>query len=100
MNLCSGEIRSIFVETIRDIPVSAAIEEHMPFSDIKVELVSSWGDDRDIANQAWVSSTDKEKVLLRTDADVARVVKSVVSLHHQTPKERLWLDYYLTMPIA
>lgn len=66
---------------------------------IEVELCSSWGSDRTAAEAAWASSTSKEKLESRTEEDVRRVVSSLVHLHHQTPKERQWMEFFITLPI-
>lgn len=66
---------------------------------IKVELCSFWGGDRDTANAAWASSYDIEKALAKTDQDVARVVTTLVVQDHTTPLERIWLDFFITLPI-
>lgn len=66
---------------------------------IKVELCSSWGSDRTAAEAAWASSASKEKLESRTEDDVRRVVSSLVHLHHQTPKERQWMEFFITLPI-
>ena len=72
----------------------------MGFEQIKVELVSSWGDDRAIAEQAWASSTDKTKLIEKSDDDVRRIITTqIVPLHHDTPKEKVWLDFFITAPI-
>jgi thymidylate synthase ThyX len=71
----------------------------MPFSQIKVELCSHWGGDRDAAEGAWASTYDKAKAALRSDEDVRRVVTGLVNLNHDTPKERVWLDFFITCPI-
>jgi thymidylate synthase ThyX len=71
----------------------------MGFNQIKVELCSSWGADKNIAHAAWASSTDKEKLEAKSEMDVARVVTGVVNNHHDTPKERLWLEFFITCPI-
>lgn len=71
----------------------------MSYKDIKVELCSSWGGDRNAADAAWVSSTKKELLEAKTDSDVARVVTGLVNMHHDTPKERLWLEFFMTVPI-
>jgi thymidylate synthase ThyX len=71
----------------------------MSFEEIEVELVSSWGDDRSIANNAWASSYDVGTLDSKTDEAVRRVVKDVVTLSHGTPKERVFLEYFITCPI-
>ena len=71
----------------------------MDYEQIKVELCSSWGNDRNAAEQAWASSYSKETAEARSEEDVSRVVRGLVDLAHDTPKERLWLDFYITVPI-
>lgn len=71
----------------------------MGLEQVKVELCSSWGGDRDAAVAAWASSTSKEKLASKTNEDVIRLVTGLVNLHHDTPKERIWLEYFITCPI-
>jgi len=71
----------------------------MSLDQIKVELLSHWGGDRDAANAAWASSADLSKLTTRTDDDVRRVVTQLVNLHHDTPKERVWVEFFITCPI-
>lgn len=71
----------------------------MGFEQIEAKLVSHWGGDRNAAESAWASSVDLEKLSQRSDQDVMRVVTNLVHLHHDTPKERLWLEFFITCPI-
>lgn len=71
----------------------------MGLNQIKVELIDWWGDDRAAANAAWASSTDAAKLADRSDDDVRRVVTNLVKLGHDTPKERVWMEFFMTMPI-
>lgn len=71
----------------------------MGLRQVKAVLVSYWGGDRDAANAAWASSTDVDKLNTRSDEDVRRVVSNIVTLGHDTPKERVWLDFFATCPI-
>lgn len=71
----------------------------MSFDQVRVELTSHWGGDRDAANSAWASSNDKEKLTSKTDDDVRRLVTNLVNLEHNTPKERVWLEFFITLPI-
>lgn len=75
----------------------------MGLEQIKVELISSWQGDRGgdgaIAHAAWASTFDVEKLSTKTDDDIRRVVTNVVNLHHDTPKERVWLEFFITCPI-
>ncbi len=66
---------------------------------IVVELCSVWGGDREAANAAWASSFSKEVAEAKSDSDVARVVSNIVNLGHDTPKERIWLEFFITCPI-
>lgn len=69
------------------------------YDKLKVELCSHWGDDRDIANSAWASTKDIEKALQRSPADVSRVASEIVMHDHGTPKERVFLEFYIECPI-
>jgi thymidylate synthase ThyX len=71
----------------------------MGFDQIKVELTSSWGGDRDAANAAWASSVASEKLSLRNEEDVRRIVTGLVTNGHDTPKERIWMEFFITCPI-
>lgn len=71
----------------------------MGLQQIKAEVTSSWGTDRDAANAAWASSTDVEKLATRSDEDVRRVASNLVTLGHDTPKERIWAEFFVTCPI-
>lgn len=71
----------------------------MSLDQLKVELCSWWGGDRSAAQAAWASSTDLEKALARSDVDVARVVSGVAQNHHDTPKERIWMELFITCPL-
>lgn len=71
--------------------------------DIKVELISSWqgnqGGDHSIAHAAWASSYSIDSISAKTNDDVRRITSNVVSLHHDTPKERVWMEFFITCPI-
>jgi thymidylate synthase ThyX len=71
----------------------------MSLHQIKADLCSIWGSDRASAQAAWASSFEKEFAEAKTDADVRRVVTGVVKLHHDTPKERVWMEFFMTAPI-
>lgn len=66
---------------------------------ITAKVVSWWGGDRDIAHQAWASTFDIDRHEKRSEADVERVVRQVVEHCHGTPKERVWVDMHLLLPI-
>jgi len=63
---------------------------------IEARILSVWGTDTTIAQSAWVSTYD---VIDRPQADVERVVRDIVEHDHGTPQERVWLDFYLRLPI-
>lgn len=73
------------------------------FDQIKVQLLNSWqgprGGDGTVAHAAWASTFDAEKLSSKSDEDIRRVVTNVVDHHHDTPKERLWLEFFITCPI-
>lgn len=71
----------------------------MSLKQIKVELCSIWGGDRASAEAAWASSYDKEIAEAKTAEDVARIASGMVVQHHDTPKERTWLELFFTFPI-
>jgi flavin-dependent thymidylate synthase len=51
------------------------------------------GDERDIANSAWVSTIDEAKALMRSDEDVQRVLRFLVENHHTSPIEVVTLTF-------
>lgn len=69
------------------------------FDQIKAELCSWWGGDRDAANAAWASTNDLKKLLEKTPEDVIRVTSGLATQHHDTPKERVWMEFFITCPI-
>ena len=71
----------------------------MTLRQIQVSLTSSWGGDRNAAEAAWASSFDKDKLESRTEDDVRRVVTGVVNNAHDTPKERIWGEFFIRCPI-
>lgn len=71
----------------------------MSLRQVHVELCDIWGGDRASAQAAWASSYSKEVAEAKSDTDVARVVTGMVKLHHDTPKERTWLELFFTFPI-
>jgi thymidylate synthase ThyX len=71
----------------------------MGLSQLKVELCGSWGGDQNAALAAWASSYEKELAEAKTEADIRRVVTGIVNLQHDTPKERCWIELFITCPI-
>lgn len=79
----------------------------MGYADIVVDLVDHWpktgrdadDGDRDIAKAAWASTYDRTRAEERDIKDVLRVVGQVVDHKHDTPKESVWLKYFITFPI-
>lgn len=75
----------------------------MGLEQIKVELLNSWqgpkGGDGTIAHAAWASTFDAEKLSAKSDDDIRRIVTNVVDHHHDTPKERLWMEFFITAPL-
>lgn len=75
----------------------------MGLDQIKVELLSTWegryGGDGTVAHAAWASSTDIEKLGTKSAEDIRRIATNVVNYHHDTPKERLWMEFFVTAPI-
>ena len=52
---------------------------------------------RDIANSAWISTTDEIKTKSRTDEDVVRVVNFLASNMHTSPFECVTLTFKFPM---
>jgi len=72
------------------------IEEVLTPNISEVTLLDWWESDKDVADSAWVS-TAKQK---RTEEDVYRVItQSIVPLHHDTPKESVWMKFWIRCPI-
>lgn len=71
----------------------------METSQIKVELQSVFGNDRDIASAAWTSSLDYQKKQSRTDQDVKRVINLLADSKHSTPFESIIFRWWIKMPI-
>ncbi len=71
----------------------------MALDQIRVELLSYWGGDRECANAAWASTRDQDSLATRSDDDVRRLAVQLVGLGHTTPLERTWLEFYVTCPI-
>lgn len=74
----------------------------MGLKQIKVELLDFWpkeSADRDIALAAWASSFDREKAETRSDDDIFRVVKQIIQNAHDTPKESVWMKFFISAPI-
>ncbi len=70
-----------------------------PYDTIEVELTSTWGDDKAVAHTAWASSFDAESLEKRSNEDIRRVVRGIVEQNHETPKERFWMEFFITCPI-
>jgi len=68
-------------------------------SQIKVELQSWMGSDRMIAESAWTSSTTLQGKQKRTEADVERVVRTLIKEKHATPIESVVFRFWLKLPI-
>lgn len=71
------------------------------FDDIQVRLIDFWSQDGDkeVAHSAWASTYDMERLDQRTPADISRVVNMIVDDAHDTPKESVWLKYFMSVPI-
>lgn len=79
----------------------------MGLEQIKVELLDWWpkldrdgkSGDKGIALAAWASSFDKEKAENRGESEIFRAVTQIVDNVHDTPKERVWMEFFLSIPI-
>lgn len=74
----------------------------MGFEQIQVELQDVMGDDRRIAESAWTSSMRHDKKDLRTDEDVARVVRMLGGSKpaHGVPFESVVFYFWIGLPIS
>jgi len=64
---------------------------------MNVELLSYWGNDRTIAESAWVSTGLGSE---RSDGDVKRLIEEqIIPLWHVTPLESVWFRFYVRCPI-
>jgi thymidylate synthase (FAD) len=70
-----------------------------PKSTIIVELQEVMGSDRSISNAAWTSTYNKENRDLKTDEQVASVVKRLANDGHGTPFESVVCRFWIRMPI-
>lgn len=72
----------------------------MRMNQIKVELQSTFGTDRDVANAAWTSSYEHQKKKQRTDEDVKRVINLLADQKHSVPFEGIIFRFWIKMSIA
>lgn len=86
--------------TVSDKMPQPNIEEDGLEPQIKVELQSFFGSDRDIAGAAWTSSFDLERKLSRTDADVERVINLLADEKHSVPFESVIFRFWIRLPVA
>lgn len=68
-------------------------------SQILVELQSSMGGDREIAEAAWTSSFNKEVRDQKTEEQIASLVPRLIKDGHGTPIESVILRFWIRMPI-
>lgn len=68
-------------------------------SEIKVELLGSFGSDRIIAETAWTSSFENSTKEFKTDADVKRIVNMLADLKHSVPFESVVYRFWYRLPI-
>ncbi len=67
---------------------------------IKAQYLSHWEDDIDLASAAWASTVRTiDDIESKNEEDVSRVVKIIVDGHHDTPKESIWVKFYIECPI-
>lgn len=66
---------------------------------IEVELQSTMGNDRQIAEAAWTSSTTYQGKAKKTEEDVSRIVNMLADLKHSTPFESVVFRFWIRMPI-
>lgn len=69
-------------------------------SEIKVELLGFFGNDRQIAESAWTSSMTKSKKDGRTDVDVERVIIQMAAEGHGTPFESVIFKFWIKLPTS
>lgn len=67
---------------------------------IKVELQSWMGDDRQIAEAAWTSSYTLENKELRSYDDIERIVNMLAAEKHSVPFESVIFRFWIRLPIA
>lgn len=67
---------------------------------IKVELQSVFGNDRQVADAAWTSSIDYQKKKERTEEDVKRIVNMLADLKHSVPFESIIFRFWIKLPIV
>jgi thymidylate synthase ThyX len=74
----------------------------MSYNQIEVKLLDWFpkqDGDKQVAHAAWASSFDYEKLENKSFEDVSRVVNQVVDHHHDTPKETVWMNFFIRAPI-
>lgn len=67
---------------------------------IKVELQSWMGDDRQIAEAAWTSSYTLETKELRSYDDIERIVNMLANEKHSVPFESIIFRFWIRLPVA
>ena len=71
----------------------------MGLKQIKVQLCSVWGSDKEAAHAAWASTYDQEKLEQKSEEDIRRIASNLVVHGHDTPKERVWIEVFATASI-
>ncbi len=67
---------------------------------IKVELQSVFGNDREIANSAWTSSLTLQSKQKRSDEDVKKIVTMLAEQKHSTPFESVIFKFWIKLNIV
>lgn len=67
---------------------------------ISVELQAHFGNDRTIAEAAWVSSTSRSKVVTKTDEQVKKLIIQLAEEGHGVPFEHVVYRFWIKLPIA
>jgi len=67
---------------------------------IKLELQGVFGNDKQIAEAAWTSSTTYEGKELKNESDVSRVVNMLADSKHSVPFESVVFRFWMKIPIT
>lgn len=73
--------------------------EYVNSPKIEVQLLETMGSDRAIAESAWTSSYDRSRIDIRSDDDVARVVRMLAAEGHGVPFEAFVCRFWMRIPI-
>lgn len=68
-------------------------------SQTKVELLSIYGTEEDVAFSAWTSSFEHQKKSKKTPEDIKKVINFLADNQHSTPFESIIFKFWIKLPI-